>query len=202
MDDLSASSQAQDWGAGVRVRIHLARQAVQFAHEKVDSEDVTFFNKNKLGIAHAYFQPPFSKKRSAKAHNLVMDVRNFAKKCSPQCEVLSKNAALANRDALVLQICCSVDSTSYVCFEFAVETAFNIKNIKVFRDTRGGQNGWDSQMHLSCNNIRTFARTEFNCLSSYFVIYLIITRASGRDPRLSSIRISQAWRRRMTNFHW
>ena len=152
LDDLSASGQAQDWGAGVRVGIHLARQAVQLAYEKVDSEDVTFFNKNKLGIEHAYLQHPFSKKKPAKAYILVTDVQNFAKKCPAQCKVLSKNMALANRDAVVLQICCSVDSTNYVCFEFAVETAFNIKNIKVFRDTRGGQNGWDSQMHLSCNN--------------------------------------------------
>ena len=186
----------------MRLGVQLARQAVQLAYAKVDAEDVSSANTNKLGTAHAYLQLPFSAKRSAKAYNLVMDVRNFSKNCSPQCEVLSKNAALAIRGALVLQICCGVDKMSYVCFEFAVETAFNIKNIKVFRDTRGGQNGWDSQMHLSCNNIRTFARTEFNCLSSYFVIYLIITRASGRDPRLSSIRISQAWRRRMTNFHW
>ena len=158
MDDLSASSQAQDWGAGVRVGIHLARQAVQLANEKVDSEDVNFFNTNKLGIAHAYLQPPFSARRFAKAYNLVMDRRNFSKKCSPQCEELSKNAALAIRDALVLQICCGVDSISYVCFGFAVETAFNIKNIKVFKDTCGGQSDLDSQMHLSCNSIRTLVR--------------------------------------------
>ena len=75
---------------------------------------------------------------------------------------MSKNAALAVRDALVLQICCGVDSMSYACFEFAVETAFNIKNIKVFKDTCGGQNDLDSQMHLSCNSIRTLARNREN----------------------------------------
>ena len=158
MENLSVSSQAQNWGAGVHVRNHLARQAVQLAYEKVDSEDVTFFNKNKLGIEHAYLQLPFPKIRSAKAHILVTDVQNFAKKCSAQCKVLSKNTALANRDALVLQMCCSVDSTNYVCFEFAMETAFNIKNIKVFKDTCGGLNDLDSQMHLSCNSIQTLVR--------------------------------------------
>ena len=142
----------------MRLGVQLARQAVQLAYAKVDSEDVNSANTDKLGIAHAYHHFPFSAKRSAKAYNLVMDVRDFSKNCSPQCEVLSKNAALAIRDALVLQICCSVDSTSYVCFEFAVETAFNIKNIKVFKDTCGGHNNLDSQMHLSCNSIRTLAR--------------------------------------------
>ena len=76
-DDLSASGQGQDWGAGIRVGIHLARQAVQLAYEKVESEDVNSANTNKLGTAHAYLQPPFSAKRSAKAYNLVMDVRGF-----------------------------------------------------------------------------------------------------------------------------
>ena len=115
-------------------------------------------NTENLWYAHADLLPPLSTKSLAKAYNLVMDVRNFSKNCSPQCEVLSKNAALAIRDALVLQICCGVDSMSYVCFEFAVETAFNIKNIKVFKDTCGGHNNLDSQMHLSCNSIRTLAR--------------------------------------------
>ena len=131
---------------------------MQLAYEKVDSEDVNFFNANKLGIAHAYFQLPSSAKRPSKAYNLVMDVRNFSKNCSKQCEVLSKNAALAIRDALVLQICCGVDSMSYVRFEFAVESAFNIKNIKAFKYTCGGQSDLDSQMHLSCKSIRTLAR--------------------------------------------
>ena len=120
----------------MRLGVQLVRQAVQLAYAKVDSEDVNSANTDKLGIAHAYLQPPYSAKRSAKAYNLVMDVRNFPKNCSKQCEVLSKNAALAIRDALVLQICCGVDSISYVCFEFAVETAFNIKNIKVFKNPR------------------------------------------------------------------
>ena len=84
LDDLSASSQAQDWGAGVRLGIHLARQAVQLAYEKVESEDVNSANTDKLGIAHAYLQPPSSMERSAKAYNLVMDVLNFSKNCSSQ----------------------------------------------------------------------------------------------------------------------
>ena len=77
LDDLSASSQAPNWGAGVRLGIHLARQAVQLAYEKVASEDVSTANTDKLGIAHAYLQLPSSVKRSAKAYNLVMDVRIF-----------------------------------------------------------------------------------------------------------------------------
>ena len=75
MDDLSASSQAQDWGAGVRVGIHFARQAVQLALEKVESEEVNTANTNKLGIAHAYLLLSSSLKRSANAYNFVMDVR-------------------------------------------------------------------------------------------------------------------------------
>ena len=117
LDDLSASSQVQDWGTGVRLGIHLARQAVQLAYDKVQSQDVNITNADKLDLAHAYLQLPSSVKRSAKAYNLVMDVRNFSKNCSPQCEVLSKNAAMAIRDALVLQICCGVGSMSYVCFD-------------------------------------------------------------------------------------
>ena len=35
LDDLSSSSQAQDWGAGVRLGVQLARQAVQLAYAKV-----------------------------------------------------------------------------------------------------------------------------------------------------------------------
>ena len=54
LDDLSASSQAQDWGAGVRLGIHLARQAVLLAYEKVESEDVNTANTDKLGIAHDF----------------------------------------------------------------------------------------------------------------------------------------------------
>jgi len=158
LDDLSSSGQTQDWEAGVRLGVQLARQAVQLAYAKVDSEDGNSANTDQLGIAHTYLQPPLSAQRSAKAYNLVMDVRDFSKNCSKQCEALSKNAALAIRDALVLQICCGVDSVSYACFGFAVETAFNIKNIKVFKDTCGGHNDLDSQMHLSCNSIRTLAR--------------------------------------------
>ena len=102
MDDLSASSQAQDWGAGVRVGIHLARQAVQLANEKVDSEDVNFFNTNKLGIAHAYLQPPSSAKRSAKAYNLVMDVRIFLKELQPTMRGLEQKCGLGNSRCLGL----------------------------------------------------------------------------------------------------
>ena len=142
----------------MRLGVQLARQAVQLAYAQVDSEDVNSANTNKLGTAHAYLQPPFSAKRPAKAYNLVMDVRNFSKNCSKQCEVLSKNAAMAIRDALVLQICCGVDSMSYVRFEFAVESVFNIKNIKAFKYTCGGQSDLDSQMHLSSKSIRTLAR--------------------------------------------
>ena len=89
-----------------------------------------------------------------------MDVRNFSRNCSLQCAVLCKNAAMAIRDVLVLQICCGVDSMSYVCFKFAVESAFNITNIKDFKYTCGGQSNLDSQMHLSCNSIRSLARNR------------------------------------------
>ena len=157
-DILPSSVQTQDWGAGVLVGVQLARHAVELAYAQVDSENMNCDNTDKLWDAHAYLLPPFSTKSSAKAYNLVMDVRNLSKDCSKQCEALSKNAALAIRDALVLQICCGVDSMSYVCFGFAVETAFNIKNIKVFKDTCGGQSDLDSQMHLSCKSIRTLAR--------------------------------------------
>ena len=117
----------------MRLGVQLARHAVQLAYAQVDSEDVNSANTDKLGTAHAYLQPPFSAKSFAKAYNLVMDVRNFSKNCSEQCEVLSKNAAMAIRDALVLQICCGVDSMSYVRFEFAVESAFNIQKHKSFQ---------------------------------------------------------------------
>ena len=50
---------------------------MQLAYEKVDSEDVNFFNTNKLGIAHAYLQLSSSVKRSANAYNFVMDVRKI-----------------------------------------------------------------------------------------------------------------------------
>ena len=57
LDDLSASSQAQDRGAGVRLGvrlgIHLARQAVQLAYKRVQSEDVNTANADKLDLAHA-----------------------------------------------------------------------------------------------------------------------------------------------------
>ena len=107
---------------------------MQLAYDKVQSQGVNTVNADKLDLAHAYLQLPSSVKRSAMAYNLVVDFRNFSKNCSPQCAVLCKNAAMAIRDALVLQICCGVDSMSYVCFEFAMETAFNIKNIKFFKD--------------------------------------------------------------------
>ena len=121
LEDLSASSQAHDRGAGVRLGvrlgIHSARQAVKLAHDTAYSQEVNIANADKLDLAHCYLQLPSSVARSAKAYNLVMDVRNFSKNCSPQCEVLSKNAAMAIRDALVLQICCGVDSMSYVCVD-------------------------------------------------------------------------------------
>ena len=46
-----------------------------------------------------------------------MDVRNFSRDCSLEFAVLCKNAAMAIRDVLVLQICCGVDSMRYVCFD-------------------------------------------------------------------------------------
>ena len=156
-DILSSSVQTQDWGAGVCVGVQLVRHAVELAYAQVDSENMNCASSDKLWTAHAYLQPPFSTKSFAKAYNLVMDVRNFSKNCSEQCEVLSKTAAMAIRDALVLQLCCGVDSMSYVRFEFAVESAFNITNIKDFKYTCGGQSDLDSQMHLSCNSIRTLA---------------------------------------------
>ena len=67
---------------------------------------------------------------------------------------------MAIRDVLVLQICCGVDSMSYVRFEFVVESTFNIINIKAFKYTCGGQSDLDSQMHLSCKSIRTLARNR------------------------------------------
>ena len=65
---------------------------------------------------------------------------------------------MAIRDSLVLQMCCGADSMSYVRFEFAVETAFNEKNINDHRDKCFELHDLDSQMHLSCNTIRTLAR--------------------------------------------
>ena len=143
----------------MRLGIQLARQAVQLAYAKVDSEDVNSAHTDKLGIAYAYPHPPFSAKRSAKAYNLVMDVRIFAKNSSEQCEVLTKTAAMAIRDALVLQLCCRVDSMSYVCFKIAVESAFEITNTNDFKYTCE-ECDLVSQMHLSCNSIRTLARNR------------------------------------------
>ena len=91
----------------------------------------------------------------------VMDVRILSKNCSEQCEVLSKTAAIAIRDALVLQLCCDVDSMSYDCFKFAVESAFEIPNTKDFKYTCE-EHDLVSQMHLSCNSIRTLARNREN----------------------------------------
>ena len=159
-DSLSSSVQTQDWGAGVRVGVQLARHAVELAYAQVDSENMNCANTDKLWTAHAYLQLPFSTKSSAKACSLVMDVRNFSKNCSEQGEVLSKTAAMAIRDASVLQLCCGVDSMSYVCFKSAVGSAFNITNIKDSKFTCGGQSDLDSQMHLSRNSIRTLARNR------------------------------------------
>ena len=160
-DILSSSVQTQDWGAGVHVGVQLARHAVELAYAQVDSENMNCANTDKLWTAHAYLQPPFSTKSSAKAYNLVMDVRILSKNCSEQCEVLSKTAAIAIRDALVLQLCCDVDSMSYDCFKFAVESAFEIPNTKDFKYTCE-EHDLVSQMHLSCNSIRTLARNREN----------------------------------------
>ena len=81
LDDLFASSQAQDRGAGVRLGVRLgillARQAVQLAYERVQSEDVNTANAHKLDLANAYLQLPSSMKTFVKAYNIVMDVRSF-----------------------------------------------------------------------------------------------------------------------------
>ena len=134
-DILPSPVQTQDWGAGVRVGVQLARHAVELAYAQVDLENMNCANTDKLWTAHAYLQLPFSTKSFVKAYNLVMDVRILFKNCSEQCEVLSKTAAIAIRDALVLQLCCDVDSMSYVCFKFAVESVFEIPNTKDFKYT-------------------------------------------------------------------
>ena len=82
MDDLSASSWAHNRGVGVRLVIHFARQAVQFAYANVESEDANTASTYKLGIAHAYLQLSSSLKRSANACNFVMDVRKTLAYCS------------------------------------------------------------------------------------------------------------------------
>ena len=45
LEDLSVSSQAQDWAADVRLEIHLVGKAVQLAYEKVASQDVNAANR-------------------------------------------------------------------------------------------------------------------------------------------------------------
>ena len=76
-DILPSPVQTQDWEAGVHVGVQLARNAVELAHAQVNSENMNSDNTNKLWNALAYLLPPFSTKSSAKAYNLVMDVRIF-----------------------------------------------------------------------------------------------------------------------------
>ena len=87
---------------------------MKLAHDTVYSQDVNITNADKLDLALCYLQLPSSIARSVKAYNLVMDVRNFSKTCTLQCAVSCKNAAMAIRDVLDLQICCGVESMSYV----------------------------------------------------------------------------------------
>ena len=99
MDVLSASSQARDTRAGVCLdvclEIHLASQAVQLAYDKVQSENVNTANADKLVCAHAYLQLPSSVKRSAKAYNLGMNVRNSFN--SPQVPLQFYNTRILRR---------------------------------------------------------------------------------------------------------
>ena len=85
---------------------------MKLAYDTVYSQDVNITNADKLDLALCYLQLPSSIARSVKAYNLVMDVRNFSKTCTLQCAVSCKNAAMAIRDVLDLQICCGVDSIS------------------------------------------------------------------------------------------
>ena len=110
-DILPSPVQTQDWGAGVRLGVQLARHAVELAYAQGNSENMNCDNTDKLWTAHAYLQPPFSTKSSAKAYNLVMDVRNFSKNCSEQCEVLSKTAPMGNSRcfSLAVMLRCGLD---------------------------------------------------------------------------------------------
>ena len=106
---------------GVTVGAELARKAVERICEKLETDGMNVEKVQKLHRALAHLQPPLAAQPSAKAYDLVRDVR---KVCDPGCEELGKFAALAVREVLVLQICCPADSMSDVGFESALEDAF------------------------------------------------------------------------------
>jgi hypothetical protein len=58
----------------------------------------------------------------AQAYDFVREIR---KACSPSCQDVAKFAALAVRETLILQICCSVGTMTDIGFENALETAFS-----------------------------------------------------------------------------
>ena len=121
----TASGAAVQAQSGVIVGVDLACRAVLRACEKLETEQVNSEHTEKLKLVKEHLQLPLTPQRSAKAAELAVEVRNFAKALNaPDCEQLSKIAALTVREALVLQICCLKGSTSDVAFEYALEKAF------------------------------------------------------------------------------
>ena len=101
---------------------------------------------------------------------------------------------MAIRDALVLQLCCGVESMSYACFKFAVESAFDITNIKDFKYTCGDQRNSDFQLLLSDNGNRTLACCAITSRSALDVLRKVLcelrhwlVRPRVRDPLFAAV---------------
>ena len=104
---------------GLTVVATLAHNAVLVACQQLEREGAQ--DAEKLQRALDLLQPPLSAQPAAQAYDLVREVR---KGCAPHDEDIVKFAALAVREALVLQICCTRGSMSDIGFESALEHAF------------------------------------------------------------------------------
>ena len=122
---------------GVAVAAGLSCNAVLALRKQLEREGADDETLQKLHRVHRHLQKPMAALPAAQAHDsgtvapttlpvaqaydFVQEIR---KACSPSCQSLAKFAALAVRETLILQMCCSVGTMTDIGFEHALETAF------------------------------------------------------------------------------
>jgi hypothetical protein len=117
----SEDGRAGSCAKGVAAAAALAKRAILEAAAKSIAPGATPQVASAWNRAHELLEPPVDTKQIAQAYD---DIRATREDHPQDCEEAGKIAALAVREALVLEICCTAGSLSDTGFVAALEHAF------------------------------------------------------------------------------
>jgi len=144
---------AESCAEGLAAAAALAKRAVYETASRLTASGVTPQAASALNRAQELLSPPVVTRRIAQAYD---DIRAMCKDLPLDCEETGKVAALAVREALVLQICCTAGSLRDVGFKYALEQAFGRQPRPEVR----------SQLHLTRAAICRLGRDRDNFMRS------------------------------------